>query len=58
MQQSFAVEAVARKFGEFGRLEREIASDKSMSGDEKRRLIDELNKNKSNAAKQVMEKLR
>ena len=58
LQQSFAVEAVARKFGEFGRLEREIASDKSMSGDEKRRLIDELNKNKSNAAKQVMEKLR
>ena len=58
LQQSFAVEAVARKFGEFGRLEREIASDKSMSGDEKRRLIDELNKNKSNVAKQVMEKLR
>lgn len=58
LQQSFAVEAVARKFGEFGKLEREIASDKSMSSDEKRRLIDELNRNKSNVAKQVMEKLR
>lgn len=56
--QSASVEAVARMFSAFGEMERMIANDRKMSGLEKQRRIDAIEKQKSDIAREVGRRLR
>lgn len=58
IEQSASVEAVARMFSAFGDMERQIASSRTLSGIEKQRQIDSLERQKSEIAREVGRRLR
>ena len=56
--QSASVEAVVRMFSAFGEMERMIANSRTLSGMEKQRQIDAIEKRKSDVAREVGRRLR